>query len=112
VPELTLGHFNTMKHITHCCIVFLAAALVGCRSTKTPDPTYIPTWNQIQVGMTRQQVYAIAGKPLRETESEAEWKSPQAREGWPDATIYWRKLDVYFDANGRVTNMRNYEQQK
>ncbi len=89
-------------------ILLLATVLVGCRSSHGPDPTDMPAWDQIQTGMTRQQVYAIAGKPLRETESEAYWESPPGKEGWPSSQTFTRKLKVYFDAGGRVAGERNY----
>ncbi|MGA2176529.1 MAG: outer membrane protein assembly factor BamE [Verrucomicrobiota bacterium] len=100
-----------MKQLNHCLLALLAALLAGCSATHTADPTAVPAWSQIQPGMTRQQVYAALGKPLRETEQEAEWKSPEAKMGWP-STTYWRKLEVYFDEKGQVRATRDYEQQK
>jgi outer membrane protein assembly factor BamE (lipoprotein component of BamABCDE complex) len=100
-----------VKQINHYFILSLVTVLLGCRSN-TADPTDMPAWNQIQVGMTRQQVYAIAGKPLQETESEAYWESLPVKEGWPSAMIFVRKLKVYFDANGRVTKEWSGRQQK
>jgi outer membrane protein assembly factor BamE (lipoprotein component of BamABCDE complex) len=93
-----------MKRFDLSFVVIVASVLLGCRTSSAPDPTDMPVWNQIQVGMTRQQVYELAGKPLRETESEAYWESPPAKEGWPSSQVFVRKLKVFFDANGRVTN--------
>jgi hypothetical protein len=93
-----------MKRFILSFLIISASALLGCRTSSSSDPTDMPVWSQIQIGMTRQQVYALAGKPLRETESEAYWESPPAKEGWPSSQTFVRKLRVFFDANGRVTN--------
>jgi outer membrane protein assembly factor BamE (lipoprotein component of BamABCDE complex) len=100
-----------MKQSKHYIIALLAVVLLGCSSTQRADPTDVAAWHQIQPGMTKQQVYAALGKPIRETEQEAVWKSPEAKMGWP-STTYWRKLEVYFDESGRVKGTRGYEEQK
>jgi outer membrane protein assembly factor BamE (lipoprotein component of BamABCDE complex) len=98
-----------MKHLY--VISLLAAVMAGCSSTPAADPTDVPAWHQIQPGMARKQVYDALGKPLRETEQEAEWKSPEAKMGWP-STTHWRKLEVYFDEKGQVKTIRGHEEQK
>ncbi len=72
-----------MKLTNTILIALVAAALVGCvewhNSGPSPGQTSLPAWNQVQVGMTRQQVYALMGKPLRETEQVAAWRGPEVR---------------------------------
>ena len=103
----SLGHFDTMKQTYS--ILLLATALLGCRSTA--DPTDMSAWHQLSTvpvqTLTKQQVYAIAGKPLRETNSAAFWESPPVREGWFWSKTYVRELEVDFAPNGQVTRVAN-----
>ena len=101
-----------MKTLIPCFIVLLAIYLTGCNSTHAPDPTNVPAWRQIQLGMTRQQVDTALGAPLREIGSEAEWKSQEVKTGWPSSTTTWRVLRVEFDANNRVKATREQQEQK
>jgi outer membrane protein assembly factor BamE (lipoprotein component of BamABCDE complex) len=111
-----LARFKTMKLINHTLIAIVAAALVGCaewHSTgPSPGQTSVPAWNQVQAGMTRQQVYALMGKPLRETEQLAAWRGPEVKKGWPSdhpSITYRREYEAYFDSEGRVRGMRDFE---
>ena len=100
-----------MKHVNYYLIALLATPLLGCSSTPATGPTNPAAWSQIQPGMTKEEVHATLGQPLRETQQEAKWKSPEVKSGWPRKT-YWRELQVLFDENGRVKGTRDYEQQK
>ena len=104
--------FQAMKLLITCFIVLLAVHLTGCTSTRAPNPTDVPAWRQIQLGMTRQQVYAALGAPLRETGPEAEWKSAEAKIGWPSSTTTWRVLRIEFDPSDHVKATREQQQQK
>ncbi len=101
------------KYLKRSIIALLAMTLLGCHSARPSfNQTWVPAWWQVQTGMTKQQVYAIMGKPLRETEQLAQWKGPQVKMGWPSnwpATSYWHQFEAYFDANGRVANIRDYD---
>ncbi len=94
-----------MKQLNYYFIIVLAAALLGCRSPETRDPANVPVWDQIQLGMAKQQVYAIAGKPLREGDREAEWQCAEPKGGHAAATPASRSFKVFFDEDGRVTGM-------
>ncbi|SPE50016.1 hypothetical protein SBV1_1000020 [Verrucomicrobia bacterium] len=111
-PGLRLSH--AVKHITDYLSLLLTAVLLGCRST--PDPTDMPAWDQLNTvpvqTLTRQRVYAVAGKPLRETASEAYWESPSVKEGWPSSQTFVRKLRVSFDASGHAIAVRTSREQK
>lgn len=105
-----------MKPIHRILIAIMATALVGCVEWHSAGPsaeqTSIPAWRQVQPGMGRQQVYELMGKPARETEQVAEWRGPEIRKGWPPdhpATTYWRQYEASFDAQGRVTGMRDFD---
>lgn len=105
-----------MKPINQVLIAIIGAALVGCAewhsAGPSPGQTSIPVWNQVQAGMTRQQVYALMGKPLRETEQLASWRGPEAKKGWPSdhpSMTYWREYEAYFDLEGRVKGTRDFD---
>ena len=105
-----------MKHFKPCFIALIATALVGCvawhLSGPTAGQTNIPAWSQVQVGMTRQRVYALMGKPLRETEQVAEWKGAEVKKGWPSdypSITYWRQFEAHFDSDGRVSGLRDFD---
>ena len=100
-----------MKQINLCLAAILAAALLGCSSLLSGDPTSPPAWNRIQTGMTREQVHAALGQPVLETEREAAWKTPEVKVGWPSTTTRWRVLEVYFDESSRVNMARDFAQQ-
>ncbi len=90
--------------------------LLGCAewhsSDQGPQQTTILAWNQVHIGMTRAQVYALMGKPRRENGPEAEWRGAEVKKRWPSdypATTYWRQYEASFDANGRLSVMRDYD---
>ena len=62
--------------------------------------------------MSREQLHAALGEPVRETEREAEWRTPVVKVGWPSKTAHWRVLEVYFDESSRVMMTRDYAQQE
>ena len=94
--------------------LLLATAMLGCRSTA--DPTDVPAWSQLFTvpgqTLTKEKVYAIAGKPIRETDSAAYWESPPVREGWFWSKTYVRQLEVDFAANGQVTRVASARVQR
>ncbi len=105
-----------MKSIGLTLIAMMALVLVGCIQWHSAGPTAgqttIPAWSQVQVGMTKQQVYAVMGKPRRETAEMAEWRGPEVKKGWPSdhpATIYSLQYEAYFDTDGRVKGMRDFD---
>ena len=69
----------------------------------------MPAWRQLLTipgqTLTKERVYAIAGKPLRESDSAAYWESPPVREGWLRTKTYVRQLEVDFAPNGQVTRV-------
>jgi hypothetical protein len=92
-----------MKPFNHYFLLLLVTALLGCRST--PEPAGPSVWRQLFTSsqpLTRQQVYAIAGKPVRETDSAAYWESAPVKQG---TKTYVRELRVDFDANGHAVRM-------
>lgn len=106
-----------MKLINQTLLAIVGAALVGCiewhSAGPSPKQTSLPAWTQVQVGMTRQQVYTLLGKPRRETEQQATWRGPEVKKGWPSdhpSTTYWREYEVYFDSEGRVKGTRDFDQ--
>ncbi len=106
-----------MKPITLILIGTVAAMLAGCVEwhSSAPDSaqTSIPAWNQLQIGMTRQQVYDLIGKPRRETGEVAEWRGPEIKKGWPSdhpSTTYWRQYEAYFDSQGHLKSTRDFDQ--
>ena len=114
--EASRRTINPMKLTSQSLIAIAATALVGCvewhSAGPAPSQTSMPAWSQVQFGMTRQRVYAVMGKPLRETEQLAEWRGPQVKKGWPSdhpSITYWRQYEAYFDAEGRLQNMRDYD---
>jgi hypothetical protein len=97
-------------------IAVMATAFVGCMAWHSASPqlgqTNIPAWSQVQVGMTRQQVYALMGKPLRATEQVAEWKGAEVKKGWPSdypSITYWHEYEAHFDSGGCVEGMRDFD---
>jgi|GEM_PF-5430853 len=92
-----------MKQFTPYFIFLLAITLVGCQST--PDPSDASAWHQLFTAaqpLTKQQVYAIAGKPVRESELAAYWESPPVKK---PTGIYVRELEVDFNAHGYAVRM-------
>ena len=105
-----------MKLINPILIAIVGAALAGCAEWHSAGPslgqTGIPAWNQVQAGMTRQQVYTLMGKPLRETGQLAAWRGPEVKKGWPSdhpSITYWREYEAYFDSEGRVRGTRDFD---
>jgi hypothetical protein len=95
-----------MKQFSPNFVLLLAIALLGCQST--PEPPGPSAWRQLFTTaqpLTKQQVYAIAGKPVRETESAAYWESPPVKKGWLRTETYVRELKVDFDADGHAVRM-------
>ena len=92
-----------MKQFNRYLLLLIATALLGCRSTpQSPGPS---AWRQLFTSdqpLTRQQVYAIAGKPVRETDSAAYWESPRVKQR---TKTYVRELRVDFDGNGHAVRM-------
>ena len=114
-----LDSLHTVKPINQTIIAVVAVALVGCVEWHSDDPspsqTNLPGWSQVQVGMTRQQVYALLGKPLRETEELAAWRGPQVKKRFPSdypSTTTWREYEACFDAGGRVKGTRDFERRQ
>lgn len=79
--------------------------------------------SQIHLGMTKKDVLAVMGTPLRESKQVAEWNSQETEEvaEWHSAVVKarrlststeWRVLYVYFDMEGRVRITRAHEEQK
>ena len=98
-----------MRQLNNCIIALLTTLLLDCASASTPDSITVPAWAQVEKGMTKEQVYAALGTPLRETERTAQYKSAETKTGW-DLQRTWRMLNVYFDAAGRVKTTRQYQQ--
>jgi len=97
-----------MKRFTPYFTFLLAITLLGCQST--PKPPVPSAWRQLFTAaqpFTKQQVYAIAGKPVRETESAAYWESPPVKKGWLLAETYVRELKVNFDTNGYAVRIND-----
>jgi hypothetical protein len=108
-----------MKTFNLALIAIVAVALVGCvewhSNGPSPSQLSLSAWSQVQPGMTRQQVYALLGKPVRETEQLAAWRGPQVKKGFPSdypSITIWREYEAVFDPDGRVKGTRDFERQQ
>jgi hypothetical protein len=81
-------------------IVIILAALVVL--TVRWDFAYPPAWDQIHVGMTRQEVYERIGPGV------GEWRGSKGP-FWSDSGIVWHQLEVSFTGD-KVTfiNLNRY----
>jgi hypothetical protein len=98
---------NTNALTFTASIFLLVIDLLGCQST--PEPPGPSAWRQLFTAaqpLSKQQVYAIAGKPVRETESAAYWESQPVKKL---TATYLRELKVDFDANGYAVRMYDGE---
>ncbi len=106
-----------MKVMYQTLIAIVAVSTFGCAEWHSSGPsaseTGIGAWSQVRVGMERQRVYELMGKPRRETADFAEWRGPEVRKSWPSdypSRTYWRQYEASFDVQGRVACMRDFDQ--
>ena len=102
-----------MRKITACAVMFLLASIYGCSAIQVPDADDVISHplgtESIKIGMSKQQVESIWGKPddVKMVENKEKWQG--RREVWTyhaqyssirvDAGYLSKTKKLYFDGN-------------
>jgi hypothetical protein len=84
------------------CIFILLALLSGCASNPSPTQLTMPQFQQIHVGMSRDEVYQLLGKPPGIDVEGVKYAITEIWVAPPDSHGQKARLSVLFGADGNA----------